>query len=248
MDERKLGELFRDAVPELPPPSFDHTSVAAESNRLRKRRKTALLGGSVVAVAVLVVIGVVGVAQWRGTTGTNSGAAVAGSSGNGSAGSNEVPNEDAQPSGGTSDRSFSAESPKQGGTPTGNAGPPGPGSTPSGCEKADPELAAALAGELRAAANSQQPARIGCPVTARGVALAVTDSDGHSGLVSLVVAPANAQFGNPLTDQPNGSVERAAITSDGRRVVVVSVPDPGSGQAPFGADLQRIVEKLAARI
>jgi len=166
MDERKLGELFREAVPDVPPPSFGHGDITAESNRQRTRHRRALLGGSALAVAILAVAGVLGVALWKGT-GTENGAVVADSSGNGPHAPNEVPSEGvprAAAGGGTADESFSAESPKQGGTPTGNAGPAGPGSTPRGCDKADPELAAALAGELRAAPSSAVPAaNVYCP-------------------------------------------------------------------------------------
>jgi hypothetical protein len=252
MDERKLGELFRDAVPDVPPPSFDVFSVEAESNRLRKRRKTALMGGSAAVVVVVALAGVLSMALWRGTNSTTSGALapVSGSSGNAAGGSNEVPNEDAQQStgGGASDRSFSAESPKQGGPPSGNAGPSGPGSTLSGCEKAAPELAAALAGELRAAVSAQRPADIGCPAVSRGVSFLVSDPAGHKGIVSLVVAPANAEFGNPLAGQPSGSELRATTTSDGRHLVLVSEPVAGSTDAPFKSDLQRIVDKLATKV
>ena len=251
MDERKLGELFRAAVPAVPPPSFDHRDVVDESDRLRVRRRNALLGGSALAIVLLAGATVVGVALWRGTgagvaTNSASGAGVVvQSTGNEQPAPNEVPKEDA---GRASDESLSAGSPKQGGTPTGNAGPPGPGSAPSGCEKADPELAAALAGELRAAPQTERPANLFCPPNSRGVAYRVSDTSGHSGLVSLVVSPKDAQFGSPTASKPEGTALRAGVARDGRHVVLISEPDPGSVDPPFEFDLQGLVDRLAAKV
>jgi hypothetical protein len=246
VDERKLNELFRAAVPQVPPSTFDHEDIAAESSRQRTRR-TALLGGSAIGLAILAGAAVLGVALWKGTGGTENGSAgsaaapmIAGSSSNAVNAPNEVPNGDAESSGGASDRSVSAESPKQGGTPS--------GSTPRGCEQADPELAAALAGELRAAAHSSiptdqsgLPAKLPCPSGGRGVAFGV---DG--GIVSLVVLPKDAQLTDPLDGQPSTAALRATSTVDGRHVILVSAPS-GTGTAPFEATLQDIVVRLAAR-
>lgn len=251
MDERKLGELFRDAIPDVPSPSFDRGDVVAEANLQRVRRRNALLGGSALGVALLAGATVLGVALWGGTevgdtASTSAGPLVARESGNGEAAPNEVPNEDAQRSedasgGGASDQSFSAESPKQGGTPTGNAGPPGLGSTLSGCEKADLELAAALAGELQAAVNNAVPADITCPPNSRGVAFRV---DG--GIVSVIVVPKDAELRNPVADQPEGSILRDALTSAGDHVIAVSEPAAASTAPPAEARLQDIVNTLAA--
>jgi hypothetical protein len=252
MDERKLGELFNAAVPNVPPPSFHHRDVVTESHRVQaQRRRTALLGGSALGIAVLAGAAVIGVALWTGT-GANTVATSAGGSGevvestrNAPAAPNEVPREDASPS----DKSLSAESPKQGGTPTGNAGPPGPGSAPSGCEKADPELAAALAGELRAAdPTTQRPPNLFCPPNSRGVALPVTDASGNGGLISLVVAPKDAVFGSLNEGRPQGTQLRTGTTKDGRHVVLISEPGTNSVEAPFESELQNIATRIASRL
>ncbi|HEV8555004.1 MAG TPA: hypothetical protein VGR06_01225 [Actinophytocola sp.] len=252
MDERKLGELFSAAVPNVPPPSFNHRDVVAESHRVQaQRRRTALLGGSALGIAILAGAAVIGVALWTGTdantvaTSAGGSGEVVGSTRNAPAAPNEVPREDASPS----DKSLSAESPKQGGTPTGNAGPPGPGTAPSGCEKADPELAAALAGELRAAdSTTQRPPNLFCPPNSRGVALPVTDASGNSGLISLVVAPKEGVFGSLTQDKPQNTELRTGTASGGRHVVLLSEPGTGSVDAPFEFDLQNIVDRLAKRI
>jgi hypothetical protein len=252
MDERKLGELFSAAVPNVPPPSFNHRDVVAESHRVQaQRRRTALLGGSALGIAILAGAAVIGVALWTGTdantvaTSAGGSGEVVGSTRNAPAAPNEVPREDASPS----DKSLSAESPKQGGTPTGNAGPPGPGTAPSGCEKADPELAAALAGELRAADTStQRPPDLFCPPNSRGVALQVTDTSGNGGLISLAVTPKDGVFGSLASGRPQGTQLRSATAKDGRHVVLISEPGTGSVEAPFEFDLQGIVERIAGRL
>ncbi|HEV2782006.1 MAG TPA: hypothetical protein VGX25_21665, partial [Actinophytocola sp.] len=145
MDERKLGELFRDAVPDAPPPSFDYDDVAAESGRQRVRRRNALLGGSALGIALLAGATVLGVALWKGAeapgTASTAGAPFVGGSGNAEVAPNEVPSEDARRSSpkaasGAQDNSFPPEVPKQGGPPSGNAGTQEPGSTSSGCGQA----------------------------------------------------------------------------------------------------------------
>jgi hypothetical protein len=251
MDERKLGELFNAAVPNVPPPSFHHRDVVLESHRVQaQRRRTALMGGSALGIVLLAGAAVIGVALWTGTDANTVATSAGGSGGvvestrNAPAAPNEVPREDAS----SSDKSLSAESPKQGGTSTGNAGPPGPGTAPSGCEKADPELAAALAGELRAADSGQRPPNLFCPPNSRGVALQATDASGNSGLISLVVAPKDGVFGSLTEGKPQGTQLRPATAKDGRHVVLISEPGTGSVEAPFEFDLQGIVQRIADRL
>src|SRR6266511_730647 len=115
MDERKLNELFRDAVPDAPTPSFGAADIVLESGRQTLRKRNALLGGSALGLAILAGAAVLSVALWKGTDskeGTAAGAPmVAGSTGNRDVLPNEVPNEDAQPPAapGGADSSFSAE-------------------------------------------------------------------------------------------------------------------------------------------
>jgi hypothetical protein len=237
MDERKLGELFRDAVPDVPPPTFDADDVATASGRLQLRRRNALLGGSVLTVVLLAGAAVLGVALWRGTDSSNSSptAAVAGANSNADIAPNEVP---------SGDKSFSVEPPKQGGVTTENAGPSGAGSTPRGCGRADPELVAALAGELRAAAPDPVQLSVDCPPNAHGAAYSVT-VNGVRGTVSLVVSP-----DLPVTASGDaaGAQRAIAYTQDGRQVVVVAAPTAGAGAAPFAGELQNIANRLSVKV
>jgi len=195
VDEKKLREVFGEAVPEAPPPTFQIGEVRSESRRQRTRHRNALLGGSALGIAVLTGAAVLGVALWKGTDSNDASTAAGapmfdGSSSNATSGSSDVPHEVQPPraaSGGTEqDKSFPTESPKQGGTSTGNAGPSGPGSTLIGCGQADRELAAALAGELPAAASPKLlNAKVACPQGARSFAVEVTDGD-RTGIVSVV--------------------------------------------------------------
>src|SRR5687768_12167412 len=57
MDEKRLTEAFRAAVPDesVPPASFDHADVVRASRRVTARRRAALAGGG---LAVLAVVGI----------------------------------------------------------------------------------------------------------------------------------------------------------------------------------------------
>lgn len=262
MDEGKLSELFGQAVPDPPPPTFGVPEVVAESNRVRIRNRNALLGGSVLGLALLTGAGVLGVALWKGTdardTNTAGSAAAPGvvdSTGNGKIGQNEVPNEGAPQlpkaaDGGSKDHSLSAESPKQGGTSSGNAGPSGPGSTLNGCGQADRELAAALAGELPAAAHSPNPADAvpaiaSCPADGRGAGF-VFNENGLTGRISVILLSGpTGDVGIPPSPPP-GTAVADAFTASNRKVVLLSTPS--SDPPPFAADLQDIAYRVAGKL
>jgi hypothetical protein len=256
MDERKLSELFRDSVPDAPPPTFNAQDVAAESGRQTLRKRNALLGGSALGVLLVAGIAVLSVALWGGTDSneqaTSAGAPmVARSTGNGELVPNEVPNDRAQPpaadGGVQQDPSFSAELPKQGGAPTGNAGPSGPGSTPSGCGQADRELAAALAGELPAAANIEPvAATVLCPVGSRAAAVPLTDGT-RTGVVTVVLTPEGRSVDYPVNGSPQGAVVGVGSAGGGKRVYVITEPSGASIEAPFAAEVSRAAERLATR-
>ncbi|HEU5474049.1 MAG TPA: hypothetical protein VFV67_25675 [Actinophytocola sp.] len=246
MDERKLSELFNAAVPDAPPPSFDDRDIAAASNRQRARQR-ALLGGSALGVAILAGVSALAMALWT-TAGTESGTAanagapapaVAGPTGNAGAAPNEVPQEDASHQS-ASDKSFPVETSKQGDESAGNAGPSGP------CEKADPELAAALAGELRAADSfltaTELPATVLCPAGGRAAAARVS-----GGVVSVVVWPRDSRLSTPLSRSAAGAREGMAPTASGGTVLMVSEPDPGSSGAPLADRLDAIARRLATK-
>jgi hypothetical protein len=195
---------------------------------------------------------------WRGTDSKEGTAAagapmVAESTGNREAVPNEVPNGDAQTppgapgGGGASQKDFPPEAPKQGGTPNGNAGPPGPGSTPRGCGQADRELAAALAGELPAAANKPwMTANVLCPDGSRAVAFSLDDS-GKTGTVTFVITPPGTSVDFPVNGSPEGTVVGAGTASDGRRIFVITEPTGASTQAPFSGEVVGVAERLARK-
>jgi len=257
VDEKKLREVFGDAVPEPPPPTFSIGAVRAESGRQRTRHRNALLGGSALGIAVLTGAAVLGVALWKGTD-SNDASTAAGapmldtSSGNAATGRSDVPNEDQPPraaSGGTEqDKSFPTESPKQGGTSTGNAGPQGPGSTLIGCGQADRELAAALAGELPAAASPKlQNANVTCPQGSHSFAVEVTDGD-RTGTVTVVLVPPGTNVDYPVTGSPQGAVVGAGQVKDGRKVFVITEPAEGATVAPLDTQVQDIADRSAVKI
>jgi hypothetical protein len=253
MDERKLAELLRDAVADTPPPSFDESDIAHESERQRIRRRNQVLTGSAFGVVLLASATALGMALWTGPHSAeqtnDSGAAAAG--GNASAAPYELPQEDsAQAPRAESDgvpKNAPSETRKQGRPSSGDAGPAGPGSTPSGCKQADRELAAALAGELPAVANAKadaaQSVELVCPPDSMGAMFRVVDN-GQAGSFSAVVVAAD-QTPPEWSNLPKGSQLATANMADGRTVVVVSEPRMDGEIAPFGDEVQQVANGIA---
>jgi hypothetical protein len=253
VDEKKLRDVFRDAVPDAPPPTFNLGDVRAESGAQRTRHRNLLLGGSGLTIAVIAGVTVLGVALWKSTDTQDAATAgnapmVDASSGNNGSGASDVPGKaqsPRSPSGGAELNSVPTESPKQGGPPTGSAGPPGPGGTLQGCGQADRELAAALAGELPAAAP--QNANAVCPNGSRSFAVQVTDN-GHTGTITVVLTPPGTNVDFPVTGSPQGTVVGTGILKDGRRLFVITEPAEGQAVAPKDGDVQGIAERGATKI
>jgi hypothetical protein len=246
MDEKKLTELLKDAVAETPPPTFTHADVTRESDRQRTRRRNGLLTGSAFGVAVLAGATALGVALWTGesspsqVTSAESDAAA----GNGNAAPYELPDEDAKAAAPTErgqDQGFPPETPKQGGSSEGNGGPAGPTGTPSGCEQVDRELAAALAGELPAAANIKVddalPVSFTCPAGSRGAAFYLPE-----GQISVVMLPGSEAMS---FDSNAGTTNASAPTSTGDQVIVISDPVTAGATAPYASDLYRFARAIA---
>jgi hypothetical protein len=244
MDERKLSELLRDAVADAPPPSFDQHDVARESAR-QVRRRNGLLTGSALALALLAGTTALGVALWTGArsaeqpTAADSDAA----SGNANAAPYELPNEEERGVPPTErQQSSPPESRKQGRTSDGEAGPSGPGSTSSGCEQADRELAAALAGELPAAAKLRSsdavPLPTGCPSGSTGAAFNLPD-----GLLSVLLLGPDATAPAVAADL---AAQATASTANGSTVVVTSAPAVPGQEPPYADELDRLAEAVAA--
>jgi hypothetical protein len=253
MDERKLAEMLRDAVADTPPPSFDEHDVARASERQRIRRRNGIVTGSAFGVVVLASATALGVALWTGPNSAEqtSDANAAGAGGNASASPYELPQEGdanaAHPERENAPKDAPSETRKQGRPPSGESGPAGPGSTPSGCEQADRELAAALAGELPAAANVREDeaesVELTCPQGSIGALYHVVDS-GQSGSVSAVVVPPDVTPPE-WSNVPIGTQRATANLTDGRTVVVVSEPRMDGGVAPFGNDVQQVANEIA---
>jgi hypothetical protein len=244
MDEKKLAELLKEVVAETPPPTFTHADVTKESARQQQRRRNGLLAGSAFGVAVLAGATALGVALWTGgpTPSAVTSPEVGAYDSNESAAPYELPDE-----GGTDsaqaergeEQGFPPEGSKQGDSSAGNGGPAGPASTPRGCEQVDRELAAALAGELPAAAKVKVddaiPVSLSCPEGATGAAY-----DLPGGRISVILMPDDAALATASTR----GTQADAPTTDGRQVFLVSEPVSASGTAPFGSDIERIATEL----
>jgi hypothetical protein len=242
MDERRLSELLRDAVADAPPPTFDQKDVARESERQRVRMRNGILTGSALGVALLAGVTALSVALWTGTdsSGQPNAAAGAEAPGNGSAAPYELEEERAaeppdQDSAGDIGKEASPETRKQGRPSDEEAKPLGPGGTPRGCEQADRELAAALAGELPAAAL---PPDYTCSVGMPNVTFML-----DSGALTVTLVGQDSAMS--ATDQPGMAFKQAeAATDDGRVVVIVSsAPDPGP--TPLADELEELAGRVA---
>ncbi|HEV7647549.1 MAG TPA: hypothetical protein VGP26_05250 [Actinophytocola sp.] len=253
MDERKLAELLHDVVADTPPPSFDESDISRESERQRIRRRNGILTGSAFGVVLLASATALGMALWTGPHSaeqTNDSSA-AGAGSNTSAAPYELPQEGDADSPKAERENVPQNSPsetrKQGRPSSGDAGPAGPGSTPSGCQQADRELAAALAGELPAAAKitatSAESVELVCPPGSVGAMFRVVDS-GQSGSFSAVVVPSD-QPSPEWSNLPKGAQQATATMADGRMVVVVSEPRMDGEIAPFGDEVQQVANEIA---
>ncbi|MFJ6670718.1 hypothetical protein ACIQMJ_06370 [Actinosynnema sp. NPDC091369] len=247
MDEQKLGELFRDAARDAPPPSFGVDAVRSASARATARRRSAIAVGS--AMAVVLVFG--GLVVGADLLGTSSGGELA-SAGSAhdtpspnvtpfTAGEPEMVPKGAQPdrSGEMSPESIPEDSSTQGDDPPGSADRTSVGSAQRGCVEVDRELAVALADELPVA--NADDAAAACFGEGRGVSFAVHDGDAY-GTVIAVVVPAGA---TGLV--PAGAVYSRATTAGGQELYVLSQAGEGSPRAPLTGELTRIARRLATR-
>jgi len=105
----------------------------------------------------------------------------------------------------------------------------------------DRELAAALAGELPAAAgikaNDAVPVSMSCGGDTTGAAFDLPEGR----LNVLLVSASDTAF----TAASSGSAQALAPTSDGRQVLVVSEPASAGDAAPYEADLSRFARDIA---
>jgi hypothetical protein len=257
MDEKKIAEMFREALPDPPPASFTHDDVRLVSNRQRLRRNR-LVAGS--ALGVILVFGGVttglllsdgssspdGVAAAQSGTTSNDDGVPYDAHVPGQEGREPAPRQ-AAPSASVKD--FPTQPPKQGGTASGEAGP-GAGSTPTGCPKADGELAAALASELPSAAGKQATRTpLQCPNGVRGASFSLRDGNQPPGVVSILLIPKGVVLPStpPWANSPPGTSVKTAYGSKGGEIVLVSQPPEGSTKAPFDGQLAAAAKHIAAK-
>ncbi|MCS7480863.1 hypothetical protein ACFFQW_28215 [Umezawaea endophytica] len=217
MDENKLAELFKDAVRDAPPPSFDAGDVRAASHRATVRQRSAVALGS--TLAAVLVFGGVALGAGLFVNEANTTSSVASDLGG------KAADQPAAPYGlGSAQASAERDGPRaqnvpesssmQGVEPSGNVSPPADG-TPTGCGTVDRELANALAGELSVAPDQARPADIACPSGSRSASFEV---DG--GRVFAVVVPGREALGTPL-----GAAKSSETTDrDGTLYVVSESP------------------------
>ncbi|RSM58164.1 hypothetical protein DMH04_56415 [Kibdelosporangium aridum] len=250
MDEKKLSELFNDAVRDVPPATFGTGEVRQAAHRAAVKRRNTVVAASALAFVLVAGGAVTTVALSGGIEaptaanapalsggGPQNGGSMERREGDGATALQEAPD---------SQQDNRSKGSKQGDPPTGNAGTAG--STPSGCQ-ADQGLAAALAGELLAAPDkSEVPVPFGCPPGSRGNAYKVTEGT-RVGTISIVLTPPGATSFVPLGSEVYGHANAASPAQSGGTLHIVSQPDPmvQPAEAPFVDDLPRIAAAIAPR-
>ncbi|WP_086827681.1 hypothetical protein [Allokutzneria sp. NRRL B-24872] len=264
MDERKLADLFRDAVREAPPASFDEQDVLGASKLATARHRMRVATGSAFGVVVLAGVAVFGANALSPGPDGGSVTAAQNSSEYGAtdggtplvpftAGPIQPMPSGPVPPGRTTQappKSIPESTSKQGDDDPGRAGRPTSG-TPTGCGPADRELAVALAHELPAAAGlTPTPAARSCGPGSRAMSVLVRDG-GVTGVVSVILGPPDAKIGSDdigTKDLPPGAASASAYAPSGRPLTVVSEPAKGSITSPFGGRVEDIAKKLAEKL
>lgn len=222
MDERKLEELFQNAVPAAPEASFDRQDVLRGSRRATARRRVAASGGAFVLAAVL--LGGVGVGTgWFGPE--QPGQPVAGEDQHRS----EQPPE---PRSGDANEPGVLMQPRSGNGE--QCGPPD--------ERLVRDVHELLPQAARGAPESASAARCGPDVVA--ATFPVRDGAVDGELTVIVRSEAHPEEGD--AQRPNGGPQVVREADSGRTVIVSSTADPESA-APYGARLPTLADQLAAR-
>lgn len=226
VDEQRLADLFRDAVGEPPPASFDERDIAEASRAADRRRRRAVRGWGTAAACVVALAGLtVGADALFGHGGggaTNGASSAAG-------------------------RVFTSNNPNNTTglmSPQGRV-PAGPEAT-GGCGPADPGLAAALSGHLPAAGLlGPAPVHFPCPAGARSAGYQVRDG-GITGVFEVVLIPASdSQSLNGLSISRDITWD-LVTTPSGAQLMVLSGPSGGGSTAPFANLVTPIARQLAA--
>jgi len=250
VDEDRLAQLLRDAVPEPPPATFDADDVLRTSRKLTARRQSLVRATSMAAIVLLAAglltgLGVVGLG-WFGHTGSsNEAGSSAGTAASQRGGFQPKSGGRAGPNAVRPD--VPTASPMQGGGADGNVGPTAD-NTPGGCGSTDGELAVALAGELPSVGVPKPtPVRVpavDCPADATsGVAYSVQDN-GAAGVVVAVLRP---RADTQALAVP-GVAQATVATGRGRSLTVLSQPVPAGGTIPLADKVTAIATSLAGHL
>lgn len=234
MDEQRLGQLFRDAVVDLPPASFGSAEVMAASRRATAVRRTAIFGGTVLGVGLLagtlVVSGLLDGSRLSSRTSTAEQAA---------------PQSDAPAAQPGLMQTFMAPPEDQELAPRSDSAD----GAQSSCGPADHELAGALTTLLAdrgtpasGPASEVSPARAAqlCPAGSRAVAVPVP-----GGTLYVVVVGRSDLFHPGEQTFPDGT-HSDAVTRQGGQLVVILVPAVPGQPPPLAADVPELAEDLAA--
>ncbi|MFI9382986.1 hypothetical protein [Kutzneria sp. NPDC052558] len=236
MDEQQLADKFRDAVGEVPPPSFDTQDVLVASKRATARARKRLQSGVGVALGVVLIGGVLVLTRPFGENPASTS----------SAGAAAAPNSSSSLALGPDDTTA------QGGAGGGKMGPNTPETgNVANCGPADQGLAAALVGELPIATGAEAlAADLGCPAGSAGVAFQLNDGT-SAGRLELVLVPASAPNDPKTGAKPavkvTGGGSVTVKTRGGGALTLASLPMNGSAAGPYVGQLSDIAARLATR-
>jgi hypothetical protein len=234
MDDNQLAEKFRDAVGDVPPPSFDTNDVLVASRRATARARKRLQAGAGVALGVVLIGGALVLVRPFAENNTMS-----------TAGAGDAASPNA-----TSPLSLNP------GFNTNNGGPKAQPNTPdtggsANCGAPDQGLAAALVTELPIITGSEaQAADVSCPTGAAAVAFQLTDG-ANSGKLELVLVPSSVANdpgtgSKPAVRVANGN-SVTVKTHNGGALTLATLPMNGSAAGPYVNQLGDIAARLAAR-
>ncbi|QUQ70247.1 hypothetical protein [Kutzneria sp. CA-103260] len=235
MDENKLADKFRDAVGDVPPPSFDTQDVLVASKRATARARKRLQSGVGVALGVVLIGGVLVLTRPFGDSANTMSSAGGAAASNATSPMAAGPNDTAQsgPNGGKMAPNHTEE---------GNA---------ANCGGPDQGLAAALVAELPSATGVEtMAADVNCPAGAAAVMFQLTDGS-NAGKVELVLVPASVPNDPSTGAKPAVGVGKGnsvtVKTRGGGALTLASLPMNGSTSGPYAGQLTDIAARLAAR-
>jgi hypothetical protein len=237
MDDKRLTEVFRAAVPDesVPPASFDHADVVRVSRRVTARRRAAFAGGG---LAVLAVVGV-GVAVLPSSTGD--GGSPAAPAAAPQAPPAAVPPA-AAPQSADGAPGVASEDARAAAAPP--APPLGPG-TGECADRQDPALRELVEQALPEVAGATEAAvtRECRPGGERGLALHVDDA-GVVGLLTVDYLPPGSA---PRPPDPDTASTTVSTASGGTVTVTVRSDEPGA-LPPFAPRVEEVAGFLAPRL